>query len=377
MTQASAATDLRTNVSISLAPEATLPDAMSSEADPAEVARLMGTLDMASPMSIMAFGRDVADRTAAYTDTLLSAARTSDLDGMGEQLNAIVVVAKDFNMSSLDAKWSRTPVVGGLLKKLVLTKERMLSRFETVKGQMDDLVDNVEKTSRTLEKRSVDFQTMYDGVRAEHASLAAHIAAIDHYIEQVDAQIAIVSTGDDMDGAERAAVLKGSRNALAKRSADLKILQHSALQTLPMIRVMQANNIALIDKFHVVRNLTLPAWKRAFLMALTLEEQKAAVGLANTIDDATNAFMKRNADLLHENSVATAKANQRMVIDVDTLRHVHEKVLETLMDVKAAHEAGAKRRDALSGELEGLRNEMTAGYQRIAGRDATLTASRG
>lgn len=349
----------------------------TSESDPAEVTRLLGTLDIASPISIMEFGRDVADKTAGYTDVLLNAARTSDLDGMGDQLNAIVVVAKDFNMSSLDAKWSRTPVIGGLMKRLVLTKERMLSRFETVKGQMDDLVDNVEKTAKTLEKRSVDFQTMYDGVRAEHASLTAHIAAIEHYIEKVDVQISQAPIGaDDMETAESAAVLKGSRNALAKRSADLKVLQHSALQTLPMIRIMQANNIALIDKFHVVRNLTLPAWKRAFLMALTLEEQKGAVGLSNTIDDATNAFMKRNADLLHENSVATAKANQRLVIDVETLRHVHEKVLETLMDVKAAHEAGAKRRSALTGELEILRAEMTKGYQRIASSSGAIAGSQ-
>lgn len=338
-------------------------------ADPAEVSRLLGTLDIAAPLSIMTFGRDVADRTAAYTDTLLSAARTSDLDDVGGQLNAIVVMAKDFNLSSLDAKWSRTPIVGGLLKKIALTKEKMLSRFETVKGQVDDLVDNVERTTKTLEKRAGDFQAMYDGVRAEHASLTAHVVALETFLTRVDADLdGMADTTDDLDASERAAVLKSSRNALAKRAADLKVLQHSALQTLPMVRVMQANNVALIDKFHVVRNLTLPAWKRAFLMALTLEEQKGAVGLANAIDDATNAFMKRNADLLHQNSVATAKANQRLVIDVETLRHVHDKVLETLMDVKAAHEAGAKRREALTGELEGLRNEMAQGYQRLAGR---------
>ncbi len=344
---------------------------MSGDADPAEVSRLLGQLDLASPMTIMEFGRDVADRTAAYADTLLTSARTSDLDGVGVQLNAIVVLAKDFNLSSLDAKWSRTPLVGGLLKKLVLTREKLLSRFETVKDQMDDLVANVEKTTQTLQKRSADFQAMYDGVRAEHASLTAHIAALDTFMAQVDSDLMrTTDTAADLDTAERAAVLRSSRAALEKRAADLKVLQHSALQTLPMVRVMQANNIALIDKFHVVRNLTLPAWKRAFLMALTLGEQERAVDLANTIDDATNAFMKRNADLLHENSVATAKANQRMVVDVETLRHVHDRVLETLMDVKAAHEAGAKRREALTGELETLRNEMTAGYQRLAGRAA-------
>ncbi len=109
------------------------------------------------------------------------------------------------------------------------------------------------------------------------------------------------------------------------------------MQMLPMVRIIQSNNIALVDKFKTIRQLTLPAWKRAFVMALTLDEQKNAVELANTIDDATNSLMKRNAELLHQNSVATAKANQRLVVDVETLKHVHEEILQTLADVRDEH----------------------------------------
>ena len=356
-------------------PAGPVPTATLAAADPAEVARLLSTLDVASPISIMEFGRDVADRTAGYADALLETARAADLDGVGTQLGAIVVAAKGFNLSSFDNRWTHTPVVGGLIRKLSIGKTKMMSRFASVKSQVDGLVAEVEQTTRTLEKRSGDFQAMYDGVRAEHDSLNNHVAAIEACLVRVDAELD--ERGEpaaDMDAAERTAVLKSSRAALAKRAADLKVLQHSALQTLPMVRVMQANNVALIDKFHVVRNLTLPAWKRAFLMTLTLEEQKEAAGLANSIDDATNAFMKRNADLLHENSVATAKANQRLVVDVETLRHVHDKVLETLNDVRAAHDAGAKSRENLTGELATLREEMAAGYRRVAGPAATRQA---
>ncbi len=366
---------LRTNAVSAAAPAEVQPAAALAAADPAEVTRLLGTLDIASPVSIMEFGRDVADRTAAYADTLLDTARSTDLDGVGAQLGAIVVAAKGFNLASFDNRWTHAPVVGGLIRKLSIGKSKMMSRFASVKGQVDGLVAEVEQTTRILEKRSSDFQAMYDGVRAEHDSLNNHVAAIEACLAHVDAELAAqADSAADMDASERAAVLKSSRSALAKRAADLRVLQHSALQTLPMVRVMQANNVALIDKFHVVRNLTLPAWKRAFLMALTLEEQKGAADLANSIDDATNAFMKRNADLLHENSVATAKANQRLVVDVETLRHVHDKVLETLSDVRAAHDAGAQKRESLTGELATLREEMAAGYRRIAGPDAARTA---
>jgi len=99
------------------------------------------------------------------------------------------------------------------------------------------------------------------------------------------------------------------------------------------------------------------------MLALTLDEQKSAVALADTIDNATNAIMRRNADLLHQNSVATAKSNQRLVVDVETLQHVHDKILLTLTDVRDAHEKGATDRRQAIGELERLRSEMLSGVK--------------
>ena len=42
-------------------------------------------------------------------------------------------------------------------------------------------------------------------------------------------------------------------------------------------------------------------------LAISLNEQKNSVQLANTIDDATNELLRRNADLLHQNSVIRQK----------------------------------------------------------------------
>ncbi len=58
-----------------------------------------------------------------------------------------------------------------------------------------------------------------------------------------------------------------------------------------------------------LKTLPLPAWKNQISLAISLNEQKNSVQLANSIDDATNELLRRNADLLHQNSVDTAKAN--------------------------------------------------------------------
>ena len=76
------------------------------------------------------------------------------------------------------------------------------------------------------------------------------------------------------------------------------------------------------------------------------------------IDDATNEMMRNNARLLHENSVATAKANQRGVIDMETLQYVHDQLIATVEDVRAIHREGMERRQQAAVELSRMREDV-------------------
>ncbi|AIC26203.1 toxic anion resistance protein [Rhizobium etli bv. mimosae str. IE4771] len=334
-----------------------------------EVARLAATIDLQSALSIQQFGREVAERSSQYADEILQTARATDLDGTGAQLNEIVVAAQQFNLSSLDSSVGRIPLIGGILKRLARSKERAVARFDTVKGQVDKLVAQIETTAQTLSRRNQDYQLMYEGVRTEYAALGQHVQAIELRLRDMEAEIGRQNgASGDLASSEYLAVLEANRQQLSKRADDMRVLQHAAMQTLPMVRIIQANNLALVDKFQTIRQLTLPAWKRAFMLALTLDEQKSAVALADSIDSATNDIMRRNAELLHQNSVATAKSNQRLVVDVETLQHVHDKILLTLTDVRDAHEKGATDRRQAIGELERLRREMLSGVK-AAGAD--------
>jgi uncharacterized protein YaaN involved in tellurite resistance len=122
--------------------------------------------------------------------------------------------------------------------------------------------------------------------------------------------------------------------------------------------MIQANNQMLVDKFHTIREITVPAWKRQFMLALTLNEQRNAVQLATKIDDTTNDLLKRNAELLHRNSVETAKANQRLVIDVDTLQKVQATLIQTVEDVIKIQREGAAHRKAAEKEIQGMRVDL-------------------
>ncbi len=148
------------------------------------------------------------------------------------------------------------------------------------------------------------------------------------------------------------------RQNLEKRTHDLQILQQSAIQTMPMIRIIQANNSALVDKFYAVKNITLPAWKNQISLAISLQEQKNSVALANSIDDATNDLLRKNADLLRQNSVDTARANQRSVIDIETLEHVQNQLIETVKDVIQINNEGKQKRSEATIKIKALQGTL-------------------
>lgn len=327
--------------------------------DPDEVAALAASIDVRSPLTVAGFGQEIGKTTSSYADQLLTQAKTGDLDEMGGKLTEIVVAAQSFDLSQFDSKWARAPLVGGFVRHFVLTKEKAVARFASLEEQVGKLVDSIEGTLKRLAARSASLENMYAGITEEHRVLATHVEAAKARLETLDVEIEeLRALPPTMATIEVTSALEGSRQALSKRVGDLAVLQHSALQTLPMVRIMQANNIVLLEKFQTIQRLTLPAWKRTFVLALALNEQRDAVKLADNIDDATNHFMKRNSEILHENAVATAKSNQRLIIDVETLRTVHDNVVKTLVDVRAAHEEGAQKRTEALAELARLRSDM-------------------
>ena len=335
-------------------------------ADQAEISQVAMRIQPENPLTVSEFGRDVGEHTSRYADSLLDQVRNRDLDVAGEKLSAVVHVAKRMNLGVLSDKRSRLPIVGPLVDRIRLRSGRIMGEFDSTRQQIDSLVREVEATQSGIRERNAGLEDMHVGVREEHRLLGIHVAAGKMRLAEIRAQLVQLREGGqgDIQAAHEIADLETVATNLEKRINDLMVLQHSALQSLPMIRLIQSNNQMLADKFHTVREITVPAWKRQFMLKLTLNEQRNAVELADTIDNTTNDLLKRNAALLHRNSVETAKANQRLVIDVDTLREVQTTLIKSVEDVIRIHHEGIQSFRQAEAQIESMRSDLQAKLSR-------------
>jgi uncharacterized protein YaaN involved in tellurite resistance len=311
------------------------------------------------PGNLHQYGKSAASRTSQYSTQLLDKVRNTDLEASGAKLGEIVRIARSLNLDGFKDK-SKVPILGPLIDRMKRAKSELVQRYSSSNTQIDQLLAEVGKTQAMQQQRVGEYDRMYDLVLQERHDLGVHIAAGRLRLAELQEQLAALAGREDPEGREQRATLDTAIRLIDKRVSDLHVLQHAAAQTLPMIRLIQANAIQLIEKFSAVRDVTIPMWRNQFAIQLSLADQKRAAELATSIDDATNEIMRRNAELVHATSVETAKANQRSVIDIETLRHVNEELVKTVEEVRQIHRDGIARRAELDKELVLMRDDLAS-----------------
>jgi uncharacterized protein YaaN involved in tellurite resistance len=327
-----------------------------------EVAKIAQGFDPRRPDAIYTLGSQSGAKVVEYSDKLLSQVRSKDIDGLGENLNEVVLLAKGINISGLvDSSRSKIPLIGGFIDSFKMNKEKILGKYNTLSQQIEKLVVEMKMTQVRLANRVQDLEKVYVFNVDEYHTLECYILVGEIKAEELNAEITsrkeAPAAADPME-AQAISTLQDTLDRLNKRVHDLRTMQMVAVQTAPMIRMVQKNNQLLIDKFRNLQELTIPSWKKQFTLAISLIEQQKAVELAQKIDDTTNDLMRRNADLLKQNSINTARANQRAVVDIETLEHVQQTLISTIEEVEQIQRDGEQSRADAVTRMESMKSEL-------------------
>ena len=76
------------------------------------------------------------------------------------------------------------------------------------------------------------------------------------------------------------------------------------------------------------------------------------------VTDLTNELLKKNADSLKQNTIETAKATERGIVDVETIKHTNDALISTIEEVRNIQIEGAKNREKAQLEIKNLEEEL-------------------
>ena len=324
-------------------------DTLSSPETLARIHTIKSKLDgNLSSNEVSLFGLEIGEKTNTYTKDMLSEVQSNDLESLGNGLTNLVLSTQKHSQTALMFRErnqkSSIPLIGKLIDRYREKKEENKIMFATVKQNIDKMVDNLNVRQQAIIKRNDELENMYNGVLETAQEIGLYIISAQLRLAELKAELVVLSNRN-LDNSDKFLVQEiydknAAINSLEKRIDDMYLLQQAQFLTLPQIRVIQQNNRDLTDKFNVVKSITIPTWKNSYAMAISLQDQQNNIELINQVDNHTNQLLKNLADQLQQNSIATAKANNRNAIDVETIEHVQQKLVETVDEVIKIQQKG-------------------------------------
>ena len=103
---------------------------------------------------------------------------------------------------------------------------------------------------------------------------------------------------------------------------------------------------------------TIPLWKNQMVMAMSLYHSDQAMKAQREVTDVTNSLLKKNAETLHQGSVAIARESERGIVDLETLKKTNAELIATLEEVSKIQNDGRARRAEAEIELEKIEGAL-------------------
>lgn len=328
--------------------------------DKAKYSRMNSSLVVTDINSISNYGADLQNTMGKYSNDFLTAVRSSSGGEIGDLITNLLGELNYIDVDELKAPSRLKKFVRRIpvLNKLVANVDKMLHKYDSITKNIDLLTQKITATRLASLRDNNALQTMFENNIAYGKQIEELIIAGKIKSEEVKTQLSeMQANAQNYEAHEIQDVLEFSNN-LDRRLNDLMTLRYVIKQSLPQIRAVQYNNIAVADKAQTIVATTLPVWKNQLSIAVALHNQQANIEAHRKVTDTTNLILKKNAEMLRQNSTMVARENERSIIDIETLRSTTQQLIETIREVKEIHEQGALQRKAAEAELVKIETEL-------------------
>lgn len=325
------------------------------QADATRVAEICQTINLADPALNVTYGTSAMQEISHFADDLLSRVKTKDAGVVGETLSDLMSRIKGVNIDDLNKKSSfisKIPLIGSLFA----SAENTINQFKTLSQHVDTVTDKLENTMVSLLRDIEILEQLYQRNENFHYELSTYIEAGRKRIaearnNELPALKAQAEQSNNPLDAQKVRDLSEQINRFEQRLHDLDLSRTITVQTAPQIRLIQSNNQTLTQKIQTSLLATIPIWKNQMVLALTIQTQRDAAKMQKEVTDTTNDLLRKNAEMLQQASIDTARESERSIVDIETLRDVHAKLVNTIEETLKISQEGRQKRLSVEREL--------------------------
>ncbi|MBL6010474.1 toxic anion resistance protein [Bacillus halotolerans] len=324
--------------------------------------QLAEQIDHNNMNSIVLYGSQAQSKLLNFSHTMIDHVQKKDVGEIGEILGELMKKLEQVNPDELQSK--KKGFLARMFGKVSHSLQEVLSKYQKTSVQIDRISLKLEHSKNALLSDNKLLEQLYDKNKEYFSALNVYIAAGELKLDELRTktipelkrqaesnehnQMAVQEVNDLIQFADR----------LDKRVHDLLLSRQITIQSAPQIRLIQNTNQALAEKIQSSIVTAIPLWKNQVAIALTLLRQRNAVDAQQKVSDTTNELLLKNAELLKTNTIETVKANERGIVDIDTLKKVQESLISTLEETLTIQEEGRLKRRQAEEELMMMEGDL-------------------
>ena len=314
-------------------------------------------IDINNSNSILQYGVGAQKKIADFSETALSNVKTKDLGEVGEMLSNVINELKTFE--DTDEKKGFL----GIFKKPVEKFSQMKAKYDKVDGNVSKICTMLEKHQVQLLKDIAMLDKMYEINKVYFKELSMYILAGKKKLnklqqEELPKLVERAQASGLPEDAQATNDFVSLCDRFEKKIHDLELTRMISLQMAPQIRLIQNNDSLMSEKIQSTIVNTIPLWKSQIVLALGVAHSSNAAKVQNEVTNMTNELLRKNAETLKMSTIETAKASERGIVDIETLKTTNESLITTLDEVLKIQIEGREKRKAAEAELQNIEEQL-------------------
>ena len=314
-------------------------------------------IDITQSNTVLQYGSAAQKKIVDFSDTALKNVKTKDLGEVGTLMSNLVTELKGFNSSEEEKG------VFGFFKKGSNKIQSLKVRYDKAESNVDKICDVLEDHQITLLKDIALLDQLYDRNQQNTKELSMYIIAGKKKLKSVretdlPALVDKAKKSGLPEDSQAANDLSNACDRFEKKLHDLELTRVISIQMAPQIRLVQNNDTLMTEKIQSTLVNTIPLWKSQMVLALGVNHSKEAMEAQRDVTNMTNELLKKNAETLHMATVETAKESERGIVDIETLQHTNEQLINTLDEVLKIQTEGHQKREEAEKELARIESQL-------------------
>ena len=332
-------------------------ESMFTEAERRAIEEFAGQIDIRNSGLILGYGSAAQKKISDFSDTALGSVRNKDFGETGTMITNLIGNLRSMNEDAEDNGFL------GMFKNTKRKIENLKTKYDKCEDSVNDIVAILEQHQITLLKDVAMFDNLYEMNLTYFKELTMYIIAGKKRLAEerattlVELKNKAMQTGLPED-AQAANDFEEQCVRFERKLHDLELTRMVSIQMSPQIRLVQNNDTMMAEKIQTVIMNTIPLWKSQMVIALGIEHSRQAMEAGRMVTDMTNELLKKNAEALRQATVDITREAERGIVDIETLTHTNEQLIQTLDEVQQIQKEGREKRVAAEAELGRIEGEL-------------------